>query len=272
MIETPHKIIFYTKGNAMEKNKSGKCGLFDFMANTVGLKVLHPGGYKSTKELCSMLDIGKDSHILDVACGVGTTSLFLSDNFGCQITGFDISENLIKKARQSLQENDRGGRVRFEVADAFQIPYPDNTFDIIISQAFFVLIDEKERALKEMVRVLKPGGYLGSLELGWLKKPSQEAFDELVEKTCNNLIPRAVSFNEWEEFFKSENLTHITTKIHPMTSSIFEMFETEGFINAMKVIFKMIGNASIRERMMNAQNTFGKYNDYLGYGVFSFRK
>jgi len=57
-----------------------------------------------------------------------------------------------------------------------------------------------------------------------------------------------------------------------MTSSIFQMFETEGFINAMKVIHKMITDANIRERMMNAQNTFGKYNDYLGYGVFGFRK
>ena len=55
--------------NAVEKNNNGKCGLFDFMANTVGLKVLHPGGYKATDELCSTLEIKKDSHVLDVACG-----------------------------------------------------------------------------------------------------------------------------------------------------------------------------------------------------------
>jgi ubiquinone/menaquinone biosynthesis C-methylase UbiE len=256
----------------VEKNNCGQCGLFDFMANTVGLKVLHPGGFKSTEELCSTLKIRKDSHVLDVACGTGTTSLFLSDKYGCQVTGFDISEDLIKIANKSLEENNRGGKIKFEVADALEIPYPDNTFDVVISQAFFILVDDKAKALKEIVRVLKPGGYFGSLELSWFKHPSKEAYEELLKKACNDLIPRVAGFDEWEEFFKSENLTHIAIKKHPMTSSILDIFEAEGFTNSMKVMLKMIGNSSIRGRMMDAQNTFGKYNDYLGYGIFSYGK
>ena len=256
----------------MEENNCGKCGLFDFMANTVGIKVLHPGGYKATDELCSTLKITKDSHVLDIACGTGTTSLYLSDKFGCQITGFDISDDLIKIANKSLEENDRGGKIKFEVANALEIPYPDNTFDVVISQAFFILIDEKEKALKEIARVLKPGGYFGSLELSWFKHPSKEAYEELREKACNDLIPRVVGFDQWEEFFGSEHLAHLATKKHPMTSSMLDMFETEGFYNSTKVMLKMMGNSSIRKRMMDVQNTFGKYDDYLGYGVFSYRK
>jgi ubiquinone/menaquinone biosynthesis C-methylase UbiE len=260
------------KENAVEKNNNGKCGLFDFMSNTVGLKVLHPGGYKATDELCSTLEIKKDSHVLDVACGTGTTSLYLSDKYGCRVTGFDFSDELINIANKSLEENDRNGRIKFEVANALEIPYPDNTFDVAVSQAFFILIDEKEKALKEIIRVLKPGGYFGSLELAWFKQPTKEAYEELLEKTCNNFIPRVVGFDEWEEFFRSEDLTHMATKKHPMTSSMLDMFNTEGFYNSIKVMLKMMGNSSIRKRMMNVQNTFGKYDDYLGYGIFSYRK
>lgn len=256
----------------MEKNNNGQCGLFDFMANTVGIKVLHPGGYKSTDELCSTLEIKESSHVLDVACGTGTTSLYLSDKYGCQITGFDISEDLIKIANKSLEQNDRDGKVKFEVANALELPYPDNSFDIVISQAFFILIDEKEKALKEIVRVLKPGGHFGSLELGWFKNPPVDAYEELVAKTCNNFIPRVVGFDEWEKFFSSEKLTHLATKKHPMTSSMLAMFATEGFFNSMKVMLKMMGNSSIRKRMMNVQKTFGKYNDHIGYGIFSYKK
>jgi len=254
------------------KDNNEKCGLFDFMSNTVGLKVLHPGGYKSTNELCSTLEISKESHVLDVACGTGTTSLYLSDKYDCQVTGFDISGGLIDIANRSLEEDNRNGKIKFEVASALEIPYPDNTFDVVISQAFFILIDEKEKALKEITRVLKPGGYFGSLELAWFKQPTREAYEELLEKTCNNFIPRVVGFDEWEEFFRSGDLTHIATKKHPMTSSMLDMFETEGLYNSIKVMFKMMGNSSIRTRMMNVQNTFGKYDDYLGYGIFNYRK
>jgi len=269
---SPENSHYPAKENTMEKNNCGKCGLFDFMSNTVGLKVLHPGGYKATDELCSTLEIKKDSRVLDVACGTGTTSLYLSDKFDCQITGFDISDDLINIADKSLEQNDRNGKVKFEVANALEIPYPDNTFDVVISQAFFILIDEKEKALKEIVRVLKPGGYFGSLELAWFKQPTKEAYEELLEKTCNNFIPRVVGFDAWEEFFRSADLTHMATKKHPMTSSMLDMFETEGFYNSIKVLLKMMGNSSIRTRMMNVQNTFGKYDDYLGYGIFSYRK
>jgi ubiquinone/menaquinone biosynthesis C-methylase UbiE len=269
---SPENSHYSERENTTGKNNNGKCGLFDFMANTVGLKVLHPGGYQSTNELCSTFEIKKDTHVLDVACGTGTTSLYLADKYDCRVTGFDISDDLINIANKSLEENDRNGRIKFEVANAFEIPYPDNTFDVVISQAFFILIDEKEKALKEIARVLKPGGYLGSLELAWFRNPTKEAYEELLEKTCNNFIPRVVGFDEWEEFFRSEALTHTTTKKHPMTSSMLDMFKTEGFYNSIKVMLKMMGNSSIRKRMMNVQNTFGKYDDYLGYGIFNYRK
>jgi ubiquinone/menaquinone biosynthesis C-methylase UbiE len=257
---------------AAPQSANQQCGLFDFMANMVGLKVLHPGGYKSTDELCATLAITERSHVLDVACGTGTTALRLSDKFNCQVTGFDMAANLIEIAQASLKSQPRAGKIKFEVANALQIPYPENSFDVVLSQAFFILIDEKEQALKEIVRVLKPGGYFGSLELGWFKSPPQAAYEELVEKTCNSFIPRVVGFDQWEAFFRSAGLKHLATKKYPMTSSMLEMFATEGFANSLKVMLKMLGNSSIRTRMMNVQKTFGKYNDYLGYGIFSYQK
>ena len=55
--------------------------------------------------------------------------------------------------------------------------------------------------------------------MGWFKNPPKEVYEELVEKTCNNFIPRVVGFDKWKEFFGSGNLTHIPTKKHPMTAS-----------------------------------------------------
>lgn len=248
------------------------CGLFDFMANEIGIKVLHPGGYEATDKLCSMLNLSDESKILDLACGVGSTSFRIHKDFKCEVTGIDISENLIKEANTQLLNKKLTDKVRFSVSDAFALPFPDNSFDAIIAQAFFILIDDKEKALNEIYRVLKPNGYFGSLELSWFKKPSGEVFNELKSKTCNDLIPRVAIFEDWEKLFASVGFTHIKTIKSPMVGGMFKMIKTEGFINFLKIIQKMIKNQVNRKRMMTVQNTFNKYNDYLGYGIFSFRK
>jgi len=248
------------------------CGLFDFMANTIGIKVLHPGGYEATDLLCSMANLNRDSKVLDLACGLGTTSFYLHQKYKCNVVGVDISKNLIDIAQNVLDKTGLQDKIQFVVADALKLPYPDNSFDFVITQAFFILINDKEKAIEEIYRVLKPNGYLGSLELSWFKTPSETAYNELLNNTCKDFIPRTRLFEDWESFFQSNKLQHIRTIKNPMTSGMMQMMKTEGVITFIKIMFKMITNSKNRKRMMAVQNTFGKYNDYIGYGIYCYRK
>lgn len=248
------------------------CGLFDFMANTLGVKVLHPGGYQATDKLCSMLNLNHYTKVLDLACGAGTSSFRIHKIFKSEVTGIDISETLIAKANNALQKTESKNKINFRVADAYELPFPDNSFDSVIAQAFFILLDDKEKALNEIFRVLKPGGYFGSLELSWFKEPTEDAFNELKEKTCNDFIPRVSKFEDWEELFKSVGFNHNATIKNPMVGGMLKMIKTEGFLNFIKIMKKMMANPVDRKRMMDVQKTFSKYNDYLGYGLFSFKK
>ena len=253
-------------------NDDTNCSLFDFMANNVGIKVLHPGGYDATSKLCSHLNLNEDSHVLDLACGVGTTSLFLAKKFNCKVTGIDISENLIECAKTNLAKTGQGLKVTFQAADAFSLPFSDETFDCIISQAFFILVDNKELALKEMYRMLKPSGYLGSLELGWLKKPPTHVYEEILMNTCTNLVPRMLEFHDWESFFTSNKFTLIESSKKPMPSGMLKLIKTEGLINFLCIVWKMISNQQLRKKMMGVQKTFKKYNNYFAYGIFVLKK
>lgn len=248
------------------------CDLFDFMANTIGIKVLHPGGYEATEKLCDLGNVNQNSNVLDLACGTGTTSFFISDKYNCNISGIDISKNLINRANISLKKRDRNEKIDFQVGDALQLPYPDNSFDFVISQAFFILIDDKEKAFREISRVLKPGGYFGSLELSWYKVPPKDAYNEILTKTCSSFVPRMVTFKEWESFFTSKDFSHIKTIKNPMTSGMLQMIKIEGFTNFLKIMFKMMTQSKTRKKMMEVQNTFRKYDNYFGYGLFSLKK
>jgi ubiquinone/menaquinone biosynthesis C-methylase UbiE len=248
------------------------CGLFDFMANTIGIKVLHPGGYTATDQLCSLMNINERTIVLDLACGVGTTSFYLADKYNCNITGIDISNSLITIAKLKVKRSKQEKKPTFQVVDALKMPYDDNSFDVVIAQAFFILIDNKEQALKEIYRILKPGGFFGSLELSWFKTPPQDTYNELLENTCTTFIPRTMKFEEWEDFFKSAKFQHLKTIKNPMPGGILHMLKAEGLLNFIKIMFKMMVNPITRKKMMKVQNAFGKYNDFIGFGIYCMKK
>ena len=80
-----------------EKCTIEKCDIFDFMAQHVGLSVLHPGGFEATSELANRCGFNEDQKIIDIACGKGTTSIYLAKRFGCKVIGIDFSERLIPR-------------------------------------------------------------------------------------------------------------------------------------------------------------------------------
>lgn len=247
--------------------QTNQCTLFDFMSQEIGIKVLHPGGYGATEELCSYCDIQPESHVLDLACGVGSTSFYLNDTFDCTVTGIDISEELIAKAKDAHKAKSAPEKVSFQVGDAFKLPFPDNHFDVLISQAFFVLVDDQEKALEEMQRVLKPGGSLGSIELSWHQQPNPELLEEIRTNTCNALIPRVRTFDGWETFFAEQMLQLNNSSQNIMESGMMKMIKSEGLLNFFKIMSKMMNSAK-RKKMMAVQKSFKKYEEYLGYGIY----
>lgn len=130
----------------------------------LGLEVLHPGGLDITKELAEFCHIGKDTTVLDVSSGTGESACFLAEKFGCQMTGVDVSDYMIEKARRKSEE--RGLTVAFKQGDAHNLPFEENTFDAVISECTTCLLD-KERAISEMVKVAKSGGYVGIHDICW---------------------------------------------------------------------------------------------------------
>lgn len=69
---------------------AGTCDIFDFMAQHLGLAVLHPGGPGSTEAIAERCGLGAGARVLDMACGKGGTAAHLAKTYGCRVTGVDI--------------------------------------------------------------------------------------------------------------------------------------------------------------------------------------
>ena len=99
--------------------------------------------------------MGHRVHILDVGCGGGILSNSLGVA-GHDVTGVDINSQHIKVAEAS----DVTQRVKYVNTDSYHLPFPEECFDVVTAMDVFCQISDPQKLLKEIARVLRPGGYI----------------------------------------------------------------------------------------------------------------
>ena len=106
-------------------------------------------------EFLSRIRIEPGARILDVACGAGQTAIPMS-RAGAKVTGVDIATNLIEQARTRARAENLDAR--FEEGDAEMLPYPDGSFDIVLSLIGAMFAPRPKLVAAELKRVCRPGG------------------------------------------------------------------------------------------------------------------
>ncbi len=100
--------------------------------------------------------------VLDVACGTGANFRYLPDD--CEVVGVDLSPKMLAAARREAASLDR--EVTLQRADATALPYPDDSFETVVSSLSTCTFPDPVAVLREMARVCAPDGYLLLLEHG----------------------------------------------------------------------------------------------------------
>ena len=125
----------------------------------------HPGGLKLTEHLGTLLHLGPQQRVLDVAAGQGRSAIALAQRFGCQVLGIEYGTEAVKKATETATEVGVTHLVTFQQGDAERLPVSDGTFDAVICECAFCTFPDKATAASEFLRVLKPGGQVGLSDL-----------------------------------------------------------------------------------------------------------
>jgi ubiquinone/menaquinone biosynthesis C-methylase UbiE len=101
------------------------------------------------------LNIQPGMKVLDVACGSGNLAVVAAEK-GAEVTGIDIADNLIEAAKKRAEI--LGLDIKFEQGDAEDMPYPDDTFDLVMTMFGAMFAPRPDVTANELVRVCKPGG------------------------------------------------------------------------------------------------------------------
>lgn len=125
----------------------------------------HIRGRKATLELAGQIHLDDSLQVLDVGSGLGGASRYLAREFGCRVTGLDITREYCQVATMLAGRLGLDTQVRYHHGNALEMSFEDATFDVLWTQHTAMNIPDKVRLYGEMWRVLKPGGVLVSYEV-----------------------------------------------------------------------------------------------------------
>ena len=125
---------------------------------------LHSGGLATTRDQAELVSLTPESRVLDVGCGTGGPARYLADKYGCRVDGIDLTPEFVEVGQELTRRCGLSDQVTLRVGNALDLPYPDQSFDVVWCQNVTMNIADKATFLASIYRVLKPGGLFTSTE------------------------------------------------------------------------------------------------------------
>ena len=161
----------------------------------------HYGGVAANDALAQLAGLDKTCHVLDVCAGMGGPARYLAHNYGCRVTGIDLTESRVAGAVTLTRMVGLDDRVTFRCANALDMPFADRTFDVVISQEAFCHIPNKPQLIAQCVRVLTTGGRMAFTDI--LKRDCMSAAAQ--ERLHRELtMAELESFDGYRQLFERE--------------------------------------------------------------------
>src|SRR5258707_1225970 len=235
---------------------------YAFLA-VLGKRVIHPGGRRSSEELFRRADFRADQQILDVGCGVGTSAIAIARRFGAKVTAVDISSIMLTRARAHVQRTGLTGQVTVTYGDILTPGFPDHAFDRVVAEAVTMFVD-RPRAVRELIRVCKPGGRVLATEFFWREPPTPEAREVFLGQVCPGM--QVDTLEEWVRLYEGAGLSHTQ-----VVSGPFEMMTPAGFLsdegvaNCLAIMGRAMTRLSYLRKMAWLMPRLQRAVPYLGY-------
>lgn len=125
----------------------------------------HIRGREATRELASQVKLNSNHKVLDVGSGVGGASRYLASEYGCQVTGIDLADEYCQAAQSLADRLGLASRVTYRQCSALDMPFENNTFDVVWTQHAAMNIADKPKLYSEIARVLRPNGYFAMYDV-----------------------------------------------------------------------------------------------------------
>ena len=231
-----------------------------------------PGGLNTIRIVSEKLMLNSNSKILDIGTSTGHSSLEFSRLLNCEVIGIDINPLSLETARNRLKRFELN-KAEFILDDATKMKFNDKTFDVVFAGNVTSLVSNRDAALKEYWRVVKPSGYLVAVPMYYLETPSEELVNNVRKAIQVNIS--ILYKKDWKKFFvrdEDEIFEEIDVKFDKCTDKEIDDFcekilSREHLKELHQETFKVL-----KECYYNYMHLFNENNSHMGFTIFMLRK
>jgi len=235
------------------------------------------GGIKTVHDVAINALIDKNKKILEIGSNTGFTSVNMSLLTGCKSVGVDINQNSVTESIRYAKENNITKSVKFICADTRKLPFKDGEFDIIWVSNVTSFIAEKESAIQEYIRVLRPGGTLVVVPIYYIKPVPDTIINE-VSKAIGSLVEKWDKGYWLKLFIDTSNKQGVNLELY--YEKDFKYLDRTNIIPkyVSDIIDKNIKDesieikAQINKRFQYFMNLFNENLQYCGFSILLFQK
>jgi ubiquinone/menaquinone biosynthesis C-methylase UbiE len=233
----------------------------------------HMGGLAATDTLHRLCHLEKAQEVLEVGCGIGVGPAHIAKRFDCRVVAVDISEKMLSWARRRARREGVVDRITFRQADIRELPFDDDRFDAVIVESVLAFVEDKEATIQELIRVTKPGGYVGLNESYWIREPPAEVLSQSVY-----IGTAIISEAEWRAIWDATPLETHTIEAFSLEAKQ-EVRDRIGWIGWRsilpawgRVIKILLSNPRARDAIRQQLDAPTEMINTMGYGLFVGRK
>jgi SAM-dependent methyltransferase len=256
----------------MDQNDKQGITYLDMQAE-VGI-TKHNGGFAATSEILALCHIEEAREVLNVGCGIGVGSAYIARKHNCRVVGVDISEKMIAWSRQRAREESVEDRVEFRVSSVLELPFETDRFDIVICESVLAFVEDKGRAIRECIRVTKPGGYVGLNETYFVSQVPPD-LGETLQASLGTDVPTSAT---WQALWEASGLRDRIVRLHSIDprAEVKDRMQWVGWRWALRAWGRLlrlyVSRPAARESIRGMFNAPLDLIQQMGYGLFVGRK
>lgn len=197
------------------------------------------GGSETTTAFLKTLDLKPNMRVLDVGCGIGGGDFLMSQQYGVEVFGLDLSSNAVGICWERAQSQ-KNLKVRFEIGDVTKHEYPPRYFDVIYSRDSLLHIQNKKAIFNKFKSWLKPGGKIFFTDYICGPKPWSDEFTVYVEQRGYDLL----TLDEYQSMLKENDFVNIKAEDR---TDMFDHYLKKELENFEKVKDEFVNEFSIQD-------------------------
>jgi SAM-dependent methyltransferase len=171
-------------------------------------RIFPPGGVDLFRQIALLTEMSEQDEVLGVACGKGVSLGYFAKELGVTASGVEFDARMVEQAEQWAREEGIADRLQFQSGRSDALPYRDEIFDISVGEIGLANHCDPADAVRELVRVTKPGGFVVLVQLVW-KAPVDEVRQGVLSE---HLGARPLMVVEWKRLLREGGVEEVHTE------------------------------------------------------------